>query len=289
MTGWRQTLVAGYYAATLPYRKLSMRRRCAARCAPVVSLFYHRIADDQASPWTQSFQTFAAQMQWLRQNFDMVSLAEAQRRLREGNPRPAVHITFDDGYAANCERAIPYLIAHDIPCTYFVTIGYIQRGVPFPHDVQRNRPLAINTVDQLREMALAGIEIGAHTRTHADLGKITLADQLFDEVVTAGDELQQLVGQRVRYFAFPYGLPQNLNVDAFQLAREAGYEAVCSAYGGYNFPGDDPFHIQRIPVEDCLAPMINRVMLDPRKIWAPYRFEYQCPSSACQLQEAVSV
>ena len=33
---------------------------------------------------------------------------------------------------------------------------------------------------------------------------------------------------------------------AFRVAYEAGYDGVCSAYGGYNFPGDDPFHLRRI-------------------------------------------
>ncbi len=288
MAPWRQTLVAGYYAATLPYRKYAMRRYCAARRAPVVSLFYHRIAEDKASPWTQSFETFSAQMHWLKQHFDLVSLEEAQRRLREGNSRPAVHITFDDGYADNCNQAIPFLLAENIPCTYFVTTRFVSEGLAFPHDVQRGKRLAVNTVAQLREMTAAGIEIAAHTRTHADLGKIQDRGRLQDEVIAAGEELQQLVGQTIRYFAFPYGLPQNLNADVFHLAYEAGYEAVCSAYGGYNFPGDDAFHIQRIPVEDSLVPLINRVTLDPRKLWSPYRYEYQ-PTTLANEPEKVAI
>ena len=51
--------------------------------------------------------------------------------------------------------------------------------------------------------------------------------------------------REVRYFAFPYGLPENMSTEAFRIARGAGYRGVCSAYGGYNFPGDDPFHIRR--------------------------------------------
>ena len=72
-------------------------------------------------------------------------------------------------------------------------------------------------------------------------------------MVVAGEELQAaIVGQSV-YFSFPFGLPHNLNARAFQMAFEYGYEAVCSAYGDYNFPGDDPFHIRRIHVDDMVA------------------------------------
>ena len=48
---------------------------------------------------------------------------------------------------------------------------------------------------------------------------------------------------------------------AFQLARIAGYKGVCSGYGGFNFPGDDAFHLQRIHVDDD---MISAEKLDQR-------------------------
>jgi hypothetical protein len=49
------------------------------------------------------------------------------------------------------------------------------------------------------------------------------------------------------------------------MAYEAGYEAVCSAYGGYNWPGDDAFHLQRICVDGPLIRMKNWVTVDPWK------------------------
>src|SRR5690349_17691075 len=121
MSWWRKLLLAAYYHGTVPYRAWRGRRTCAAGRAPVMVLFYHRVADDAASPWTLSNRAFAAQIRWLKSRFDMVSLAEAQRRIasRE-NQRPSVSITFDDGYAANCHVALPMLIAERIPCTYFV-------------------------------------------------------------------------------------------------------------------------------------------------------------------------
>ena len=65
-----------------------------------------------------------------------------------------------------------------------------------------------------------------------------------------------------------------MSPEAFQLAHEYGYEAVCTAYGGYNFPGDDPFHIQRIHAEN-LVRIKNWLTLDPRKLHRPYRYDYQ--------------
>ena len=79
----------------------------------------------------------------------------------------------------------------------------------------------------------------------------------------------------MRYFAFPFGRFENLNAKAFALARQAGYEAVCSAYGGFNFPGDDAFHVQRIPVGDDMIHLKNWTTVDPRKLNTP-RFPYDC-------------
>jgi peptidoglycan/xylan/chitin deacetylase (PgdA/CDA1 family) len=205
----------------------------------------------------------------------MVSLPEAQRRIaaRE-NHRPSVSITFDDGYAANCHEALPLLIAEKIPCTYFVSSKCVLEGIPFPHDIAHGFEGRPNTLEELRAMSAAGIDIGAHTRTHADLSRLKNPQKLHEEVVVAGEELQQAIGGPVRYFAFPFGLSGHLNRAVFALAHEFGYHGVCSAYGGYNFPGDDAFHLQRICADEMLR-VKNWVTLDPRKTRRPYRFEYR--------------
>jgi peptidoglycan/xylan/chitin deacetylase (PgdA/CDA1 family) len=228
---------------------------------------------------------FARQMRWLKRHFELLSLEEVQRRIRSGhNGRPCVSITFDDGYADNCRQALPLLLREKIPCTYFVCNEQIFGGQPFPHDRASGHRFAPNTIDELRQLASAGIEIGAHTRTHCDLGRIAQPERLFDEVVQAGEELQVALGRPVRYFAFPYGQLPNLNPQVFHLAYEAGFEAVCTAYGGVNYPGDDAFHLQRIAVDSNLLRLKNWVTLDPRKDHLP-RFEYESGTRPMRRKE----
>ena len=270
----RLGLLNAYYHGTLPLRWWWNRRRAARGQYPILALFYHRIADDEANPWTTSNAMFAKHVHWLKRNVELISLAEAQKRIRAGvNTRPAVCITFDDGYAANCDTAIPLLIEENIPCTYFVSTHYIANGIPFPHDVRRGVSFPTNTIAQLRAMANEGIEIGCHTRTHPNLGALHDPRRLFDEVVTCGEELQQTIGKPIRYFAFPFGQRENLNAEVFQMAYEAGYEGVCSAYGGYNFPGDDAFHIQRVHGDNEMVRLKNWATVDPRKMHTP-RYDY---------------
>lgn len=280
LTPWKKQLLSAYYYATLPGR--CWRRGAMTRTgrAPVMIVFYHRVADSHPNDWTISNRNFARQIDWLDQQFDFVSLQEAQRRIREGNTRPAVSITFDDGYADNCDHALPLLISRNVPFTYFVTTQFVLSGASFPHDAVAATPLAPNTVEQLRSLVAAGVEIGAHTRSHCDLGQVTEDARLLDEVVAAREDLQAEVDCEIRYFAFPFGLHQNLNRRAFQLAREAGYAGVCSAYGGYNVPGDDAFHLQRFHGDPDFTRLRNWVTLDRRKLTGVERFDYSRDESA---------
>jgi len=271
---WKQFLLHLYYAGSYPVRAINRRAAELDGRLPIVVIYYHRVADDNASPWTVSNRTFTEQINWLRRHFELISLRETQRLVEIGeNHRPRVCITFDDGYAENCEHAIPLLVKHRIPCMYFVTTRNVLDATPFPHDVARGKPCRPNTMEELRAMASAGIDIGGHTYTHADLGRLTDPLKLRYELAAARHDLEDALGRSIDYFAFPFGQHENLSRAAFRMAWEVGYAGVCSAYGGVNFPGAEPFHIQRVPVDPWTIRLKNYATLDPRKISVP-RFEY---------------
>jgi peptidoglycan/xylan/chitin deacetylase (PgdA/CDA1 family) len=263
---WKRLLLHLYYHGTYPVRVWNCWREETRDHMPVIVLCYHRIADDRANPWTISNAMFARQIHWLKERFHFVSLSEGQHRIARGhNSEPCISITFDDGYAENCQQAIPMLIRERIPCTYFITARNVLSEEPFLHDLMTGHCFATNTPEQLRAMAAAGIEIGVHSFTHADLGATTDARLMQYEVIAAKEALEEALGRQTRYFAFPYGQHANLSPAAFAMAKRAGYAGVCSAYGGMNFPGDDPFHLQRIAVDACMIRLKNWVTMDPRK------------------------
>ena len=269
-------LLPSYFAATWPLRWAYSRWLKGQGRVPILVLALHRVADDTATSWTTHTDAFRRKVDWLRKRFDLVSLEEAQRRISSPvNDRPTVSITFDDGYSENCRDALPLLLRHKIPFTYFITSDPVLRGSYFQHDLRLGLQLPPNTVGQLRELAGAGVEIGAHTRTHADLGAIHDPRRLHDEVVVAREELQSALDCRIRYFAFPYGRHENLNPQVFQLAADAGYEAVVSAYGGYNLPGDDAFHMQRPCVDGAVTRVKHWAMPDPCRQRNLRRFQYR--------------
>jgi peptidoglycan/xylan/chitin deacetylase (PgdA/CDA1 family) len=266
-TSYKDPLLGMYYMATLPVRKQAAARRAAEGQTPVTILFYHRVADTHPNAWTIGVDRFKSQMNWVREKFDFVPLSEAHRQIASGeNERPLACLTFDDGYADNCDHAIPWLLEEQIPFTYFVATQHVLQNRPFQHDLEAGVPLAVNRPEQLVAMAKAGVEVGAHTRTHADLGQVSCEDELYEEIVGSKRELESIIGQAVRYFAFPYGLPQNMSSTAFRMAFRAGYWGVCSAYGGYNLPGNDAFHLQRIHGDPSWSRFRNWMTFDPRKV-----------------------
>lgn len=264
MNPFRSKLTDLWRLGTAPWRTWNLRRHVSRRTVPVFALFYHRVADISQNGWTIPFADFRAQLMWMRDRFEFVTLEECQNRMRTGNDQPALTITFDDGYAENSEQAIPFLLAEKIPFTYFVTTEHTTNQKQFPHDADRGEPLPVDTVETLKALANAGVEIGGHSRSHPDFGKVTEPERIFDEVIVATKELEQAIGNRIRYFAFPYGQYCNLNNDVFHLLKESGFDGVCSAYGGWNNIGEDAFHIQRVHGDPDFTRMKNWLGYDPR-------------------------
>ena len=108
------------------------RRMRRGQVPHAVILMYHRVAvPPAADPWTLcvSPERFDAQLRSLRRFADLVPLErlpEAMRVRRGG--RPAVALTFDDGYHDNLTAAKPILERHDAPATVFLATGCIERG-----------------------------------------------------------------------------------------------------------------------------------------------------------------
>lgn len=231
---------------------------------PVFILFYHRVSDSFPNPWTLNCQEFKKQIDWFQKKFRLVSLDECQRLISAGkNDQPTLAITFDDGYAENLEFAVPLLVERKIPFTYFVTVDNVIHQHPFPHDLQLNRPLPVNSIESIQAMARLGIQIGAHTRHHSDVATLN-PDQLFDELIVASRELEDYIGQPVKHFAFPYGQRKNLSIEAFELLQQHGFSAACTTLGGWNPLGTNPFELTRMHGDPSLARIKNWLSFDPR-------------------------
>ena len=244
-------------------------------------LFYHRVATHSMNGWSIQKRNFERQLDWIIANASPASLNEIRESQLLGmRARPMVAITFDDGYGENCEYAIPALIERGFPCTYFVATHFVETGEPFPHDVARGVPLRPNTIDEIKNLADQGIEIGAHSHTHVDFGRPLSEAELRAEITDVRKRLQDWTGQCIDCFAFPYGLKQNISQEAIDVVFDSGFKCFVSAAGGLNWPGQDANHLQRIHGDLGMAAFKNWLTFDPRKVRAksPIEFVLRTPN-----------
>jgi peptidoglycan/xylan/chitin deacetylase (PgdA/CDA1 family) len=86
------------------------------------------------------------------------------------------------------------------------------------------------TWEMVREMRDAGMTIGAHTDTHALLGRLSPAEQE-REILISRDRLTAELGAPPRSFAYPVGKAGTYDISTKRLLHAAGF-----AYG-FNFQG----------------------------------------------------
>jgi len=105
----------------------------------VVSLMYHEVLpdDEPFDAWHVVRESdFHAQMRYLQEHFEVVSLDEAYTRVRTGaeRPRPMALVTFDDGYRGNRDVVWPITRQMGIPVTIFVAPFAVQSQTPYWYD-----------------------------------------------------------------------------------------------------------------------------------------------------------
>lgn len=166
-------------------------------------LTYHSI-DSSGSPISVSREAFAGHVRWFASGaVRVVPLAEIVRDVADGD---AVAITFDDGFTNFAESAMPLLRDHGLPATVFVVSDQVGGTNAWGGREQAGIPtLPLMHWDVLGTLGEAGIELGAHTRTHPKLDTVA-ASALSDEIEGGAGEIEQRTGRRPATFAYPYGI-----------------------------------------------------------------------------------
>jgi peptidoglycan/xylan/chitin deacetylase (PgdA/CDA1 family) len=210
---------------------------------------FHRV-QDTAGPegLTVSVRAFEQYCRFFKEHFRVVALGDLVGRLAQGlSPHRELAITFDDGYLDNHDTAAPILERLGLPATFFIVTGWMGTDVVPWWDRVRNLRHPWMTWDHVRALHRRGFEIGAHTRTHIDLG-VVAANEADREITGARRELERQLEAPADLFAYPYGRRQNLTDANLELVRAAGFRCCCSCFGGVNTRGSDPFRLARIAV-----------------------------------------
>lgn len=215
--------------------------------ASVPVLMYHAIAEDPA-PATRRLSVapdmFAAQLGLLRRlGCTTLTFGELASAVREGRSLPdrTVVLTFDDGYADFCTTALRLLTRYGCRATVFVTTGWIDDAGKHRAGTPLDRMMCWSQID---EVAAAGVEVGAHSHSHAEL------DQLPDvalgcELVTSRVLLADRLDRDIPSLAYPYGYSSPRVREAVCAAGYRNAAAVANVVLGSRH---DTFALPRLTV-----------------------------------------
>lgn len=230
--------------AVLSYHQTS---RVPPRGTPVRSLVL--------PPWRFALQLRTLQLLGWRG----LSMRELEPYLRGELSGKVFGITLDDGYLNNHQHALPILRELGFTATAFIVTSQIG-GTNLWDQGQGAPAVPLMHAEHLRAWLDAGMEIGAHTRTHANLCKCDDATAR-QEIVGSKNDLESLLQVEIRSFSYPYG---EHRADHAAIARQAGFSTATSIVSSRARLGDDLMRLPRISVHlhDRLPSFVARVTTD---------------------------
>ncbi|MHC2993992.1 MAG: polysaccharide deacetylase family protein [Candidatus Atribacteria bacterium] len=231
-------------------------------------LAYHNFTKDESSSYRINIIEFEKQMNYLAtHNYSVISLSELIKGLRDGQlpPKPVV-ITIDDGFKSSFTLAYPILKKYNFPATLFLYTNFIEKS-----------SFSL-TWEEIREMTKNNIEIGSHTLSHCNLLRYnknkdydTYITRVKKEIFLSKEILEGKIGDKVKFFAYPYGVYSSIIKN---LVIQAGYEGILNANNMNNSLNADPFSLNRqivfgISSFNSFIQILNQQPLNTSKIF-PY-------------------
>jgi peptidoglycan/xylan/chitin deacetylase (PgdA/CDA1 family) len=208
-------------------------------------LMYHRVATQPVGDQlTVAPALFARQMEILARSCRVVSLDQAVAELGQERVRPAVAITFDDGYRDFLTQALPVLRRLGLPAAIFVTTRFSDQTAAHPRYPRTDDRLHLDW-SELRELAASpDVTIGSHTLSHPFLPDLD-HDASGREIAESRTLLQERLDLPVDFFCYPSGGHGPRELDH---VAKAGYRAAVTVAPGLNRNCRRPFELTRTEI-----------------------------------------
>jgi peptidoglycan/xylan/chitin deacetylase (PgdA/CDA1 family) len=212
----------------------------APRTVQVPILTWHRVAVF-ANEYTKSIpdetvepSVFAEEMSALASHdYHPISQLQLFNALFHGAPLPPrpVLLTVDDGYVDDVKTILPILQAHHFVATFYIITGRF------------HEPGFLNATE-VRRLDTAGMDIGAHTRTHVPLAAIPTSE-LREQIKGSREDLEHILGHPVQWFAYPFG---SYDATVIEQVQRAGFVLAVTTNGGTSESAQAPLTLPRIHI-----------------------------------------
>lgn len=109
--------------------------------------------------------------------------------------------------------------------------------------------------EDVRRMAASGVGIGAHTKTHPVLSRISGEGELHDEIGGSKQRIEEALGFPVEHFCYPNGSDCDITPECVEAVRLARFRTAVTTRSGLNYPAGDRFLLRRIGVDPGFEPL----------------------------------
>jgi peptidoglycan/xylan/chitin deacetylase (PgdA/CDA1 family) len=110
------------------------------------------------------------------------------------------------------------------------------------------------TWEQVRDLNEKGMTIGAHTKSHPKLTKITSKEKVQDEILGSKKVLEAKLSIPVSYFAYPYGLYDDSIID---VVKESGFSVALTVKRGSDHRLKDIYTLKRYDLGSSFSDFKN--------------------------------
>lgn len=216
-------------------------------------LYYHRVTNICQDGMTIGVEAFERQIRFLKKHYRILSASELEDWLNQNENYKGgkcVLITFDDGYEDNYLNALPILKKYSCPGIFFVSTACIGNDRQFEHDRELQPDLNFKKMDweQLMNAMQHNIEIGIHSDTHLNLGKIPYQEgvhQIEKSIKIYGDNLRR----KPIFMSYPFGGKNDITLKLVDyIKNHQTITALFSAYGNKNIGPIDRYNVKRINI-----------------------------------------
>ena len=217
-------------------------------------LMYHSIESMPKSTIMRSLhvppRSFKIQMWILKKlGYQGLSLKNLKPYLDGDKQGKVVGITFDDGYQNNLINAAPVLLKNNFSATCYIVSESV--GTSNTWDLKNNitqRPLM--TESEIKKWLHFGMDIGAHSKTHADLTSISEIEAQ-QEIADCKSDLEKKFKVEVSDFCYPFG---HFNQSICRIAKNAGYLSATTMIRGRANSKSSIYQLPRIPINHHTLP-----------------------------------
>jgi len=106
------------------------------------------------------------------------------------------------------------------------------------------------TWDEVRALQKAGVEFGAHTRTHPILTSLESDDQVRAELSESKRRIEEQLQCPVTHFCYPNG---DFNDSVVAAVKQCGFLSATTVLSGYDSLSTDPYRLMRHSLEMDLS------------------------------------